>query len=122
MLAAKENDPMKLVRMLLCAAFLTPSWPALAAEDESPAVGHALVLVHLFVRLAAESETPAQNRQAIDDVLAGRNAAANEAATGLMKEMLVDVPAEHRATLYAIGRDLAVLARRNLSKNLPAER
>jgi hypothetical protein len=109
---------MKLVRILLISALLVPALPAQAAEDEWPAFGHALSLVHLFVRIAAESETPTQSLKAIDDVLLGRNAAANEAVAGLVKEMLADVPIQQRSTIAAIGRDLAAVARKNLK--LPA--
>jgi hypothetical protein len=109
---------MKLVRILLVSALLVPALPAQAAEDEWPAFGHALTLVHLFVRIAAESETPTQSLKAMDDVLLGRNAAANEAVAGLVKEMLADVPIQHRSTIAAIGRDLAAVARKNLK--LPA--
>src|SRR5918996_4576607 len=98
---------MKVIRTLLVAALFVPALPAQAAEEEWPAFGHALSLVHLFVRIAAESETPQHSLKAIDDVLLGHNAAANEAAAGLLKEMLVGVPREHRATIAAIGRDLA---------------
>jgi hypothetical protein len=105
---------MKLARTLLIAVLLVPALPAQAAEDESPAFGHALTLIHLFVRIAAESETPTQSLKAIDDVLLGRNAAANEAVVGLVQEMLADVPIQHRSTIAAIGRDLAAVARKNL--------
>ena len=87
---------------------------SLLEEEEWPAFGHALTLVHLFVRIAAESETPTQSLKAVDDVLLGRNPVANEAAAGLLKEMLADVPPKHRATIVAIGRDLASLARKDL--------
>ena len=107
---------MKLVRSLLIAVLLVPALPALAAEDEWPAFGHALTLIHTFVRIAAESETPQQSLKAVDDVLLGRNAAANEAAAGLVKEMLSGMPREHRATIVAIGRDLASVARKDLHK------
>jgi hypothetical protein len=106
---------MKPTRTLLVAALLVPALPAQAAEEEWPAFGHALSLVHLFVRIAAESDTPQQSQKAIDEVLLGRNAAANEAAAGLMKEMLADVPPQHRATIAAIGRDLASVARKNIA-------
>jgi len=106
---------MKYMRALLTAVLLVPLLPAQAAEDERPAFGHALTLVHLFVRIAAESETPNQSLKAIDEVLLGRNAAANEAVAGLVKEMLADVPSQHRATIAAIGRDLAAVARKNLN-------
>lgn len=108
---------MKFVRIALIAALLVPALPAQAAEDEWPAFGHALTLVHLFVRIAAESETPQQSLKALDDVLLGRNAAANEAVAGLLKEMLADVPREHRATIAAIGRDLVSIGRKNLRKS-----
>jgi hypothetical protein len=112
---------MKLVRTLLIAVLFIPALPAQAAEEDWPAFGHALTLVHLFVRIAAESETPQQSLKAIDDVLLGRNAAANEAVAGLLREALVEVPREHRATIAAIGRDLASLARKNLRKSGAAE-
>jgi len=105
---------MKYVRTLVVAVLLAPALPAHAAEPESPALGHALTLIHLFVRIAAQSETPQQSLKAVDDVLLGRNPVANEAAAGLVKEMLADMPPEHRATIAAIGRDLAAVARKNL--------
>ena len=107
---------MKTIRILFLAALLIPALPAQAAEGEWPAFGHALTLIHLFVRIAAESETPQQSLKAVDDVLLGRNAAANEAAAGLLGEMLVGVPREHRATIAAIGRDLTSLARKDLHR------
>src|SRR5687767_14265850 len=108
---------MKSIRILFVAGLLFPALPAQAQQDEWPAFGHALSLVHLFVRIAAESDTPTQSLRAIDEVLLGRNAAANEAVAVLVKEMLADVPPQHRATIAAIGRDLASVARKNL--NLP---
>ena len=131
---------MKPIRTLLVALVLLPALPAQAAEEESPAFGHALSLIHLFVRIAAESDTPTQSLRAIDEVLLGRNAAANEALAGLAKEMLADLPPQHRATIAAIGRDLAArdfwgrdavdFARSNgnerlaelIARNRPAER
>jgi hypothetical protein len=112
---------MELARTLLIALLLVPALPAQAAEEDLPAFGHALTLVHLFVRIAAESETPQQSLKAIDDVLLGRNPAANEAVAGLLGEALADVPREHRSTIAAIGRDLASLARKNLRKSGAAE-
>jgi hypothetical protein len=116
---------MKTIRILLVAALSVPALSAQASEvptlptheaqsEEWPAFGHALSLVHLFVRIAAESETPVQSLRAVDQVLSGRNAAANEAVAGLVREMLADVPPQHRATIAAIGRDLATVARKNL--------
>jgi hypothetical protein len=108
---------MKAIRALLITALLlAPALSAQAAEEEWPAFGHALTLIHTFVRIAAESETPQQSLKAIDDVLTGRNAAANEAAAGLFNEMTAGMPREHRATIAAIGRDLASMARKDLQR------
>ena len=105
---------MKTIRFLLAAILIAPAAPALAQNEDMPAFGHALSLIHLFVRIAAESETPTQSLRAIDEVLLGRNPVANEAVAGLVKEMLADVPPQHRATIAAIGRDLAAVATKNL--------
>jgi hypothetical protein len=113
---------MKPLRILLIAACFLPALPAHAAADDPSAFGHALTLVHLFVRIANESDTPQQSLKAMDDVLAGRNAAANEAVMGLMKEMFIDVRPEDRATIAAIGRDLAALARKDLHMQAAAPR
>lgn len=113
---------MKAIRVLLLVAFLAPALPAAAAEESPSAFGHALSLVQLFVRIAAESESSQQSLKAIDDVLAGRNAAANDAVMGLMKEMFMDVRPEDRATIAAIGRDLAALARKDLHQQAAAPR
>ena len=111
---------MKLVRTLLVAALLVPALPAHAA-DEPSTLGHMLTLVHMFVRIAAESDTSAASLRAIDEVLAGRNAAANEAIAGLLKDALADVSPENRATIAAIGRDLVGVARKNLLGVGPGE-
>src|SRR5262245_5941301 len=114
--------PMNVIRALLVtSALLAAPLPAQAAEDEWPAFGHALTLIHAFVRIAAESETPQQSAKAIDDVLLGRNAAVNEAAAGLFNEMTAGMPREHRATMAAIGRDLASLAKKDLGNSRPED-
>jgi hypothetical protein len=106
---------MKTIRILLTAVLLVPVLPAQAAEEPSPTtLGHALTLMHMFVRIAAESDSSSASLRAIDEVLAGRNAAANEALAGLMKDMLADVSPQDRATIAAIGRDLVGVARKNL--------
>ena len=113
---------MKAIRILAVAILLVPVLPAHAAEDpSSSSLGHALALVHMFVRIAAESDTSVASLRAIDEVLAGRNAAANEALAGLLKEALVDVSPENRATIAAIGRDLVGVARKNLLGLKPGE-
>jgi hypothetical protein len=105
---------MKVIRALLITALLVPALPVQAAEEESGAFGHVLTLVDLFVRIAAESQGSEQSLKAFDEVLLGRNPVANEAAMGLLGEMLVGVPREQRATIAAIGRNLATMARKDL--------
>ena len=113
---------MKVIRALLIVGFLIPALPAQAAEDPSrDSLGHMLTLVHMFVRIASEADAPQASLRAIDEVLSGRNAAANEAVAGLMKDMLADVSPEDRATIAAIGRDLVGLARKNLLGVRPGE-
>jgi hypothetical protein len=113
---------MKTLRMLLIATLL-PAMPALGAtEDEEgwQALGHALTLVHKFVRIAVLSDDPQASLQGIDDVLAGRDPEANRALAGLLNEMTAEMPAEHRAKVVSIGRDLAEAARKNIGKS-PAD-
>jgi hypothetical protein len=107
---------MKLIRVLLAAALFLPTLPASAAEDEAPAFGHMLSLVQAFVRLAAQSDDPVAGLKAMDDVLAGRNPEANQAAIGLFNEMTADMPVEHRAKVASIASDVMGLARRDLGK------
>ena len=113
---------MKPIRTLLLAALLVPALPVQAAEEPSDAsLGHVLTLVHMFVRIAAESDSSQISLRAIDEVLAGRNAAANEAIAGLLNEALADVSPQNRATIAAIGRDLVGLARKNLYGARPGQ-
>jgi hypothetical protein len=106
---------MKAIRTLLVAALLIPVLPAQAAEEPSDSsLGNILTLVHMFVRIAAESDSSQVSLRAIDEVLAGRNAAANEAVAGLLNEALAEVSPQNRATIAAIGRDLVGMARKNL--------
>jgi hypothetical protein len=111
---------MKPIRALSLVLLLAPALPAQAAEEPT-SLSHALTLVHMFVRLAAESDSATASLRAMDEVLAGRNAAANEAVAGLMKEMLADVSPQDRATIAAIGRDLVGVARKNLLGVRPGE-
>src|SRR5687767_2326478 len=88
---ARYAVTMKLIRALSLTLLLAPALPAAAEEPSSTTLNHALTLVHMFVRIAAEGDSSTASLRAIDEVLAGRNAAANEAVAGLMKDMLADV-------------------------------
>jgi hypothetical protein len=106
---------MKLARILLLSTFVLPALPAAAAEEQGPGFGHMLTLMQVFVRLAG-SDDPASGLKAMDDVLAGRNLEANQAAFGLFNEMTAGMPAEHRAKVASIAGDVLSLARRDLGK------
>src|SRR5688572_23287242 len=75
-----------------------------------------LSLVQVFVRLAAQSDDPVAGLKAMDDVLAGRNLEANQAAAGLFNEMTAGMPVEQRAKVASIAGDVLGLARRDLGK------
>jgi hypothetical protein len=106
---------MKLARILLLSTFVLPALPAAAAEEQAPGFGHMLTLMQVFVRLAG-SDDPASGLKAMDDVLAGRNLEANQAAFGLFNEVTAGMPAEHRAKVASIAGDVLSLARRDLGK------
>lgn len=108
---------MKLARSIIAAAAIAAALPAHAAEaaddDGWQAFGHALTLAQVLVAIAARSDTPQAGQKALDDVLAGRNAEANQAIAGVLQEATADMPPEYRARVVSIGRDLTQLARRN---------
>ena len=106
---------MKVIRALLLATLLVPALPV-AAADAAPAFGHALTLMQVFVRLAAQTDDPVASLKAMDDVLGGRNPEANQAAFGLFNEMTAGMPAEHRAKVASIAGDVLGMARRDLGK------
>ena len=61
---------MKVIRALLLATLLVPTLPA-AAADEALAFGHALTLMQVFVRLAAQTDDPVAGLKAMDEFSAG---------------------------------------------------
>lgn len=108
---------MRPIRILLAAALLGAP-PAYAEEDA--AFGHALTLVQIFVRAAAQAPgDPQAGLRAFDDVASGRNAEASRALNGLFEEMTTGMPAQHKDRVASIGRDLASLARIEAAKPSP---
>lgn len=108
------------VRLFVITALLAPAAALHAAEED--AFGHALTLVELFVRAAAQSDNPKAQLNAIDDVLAGRNAEANRALAGLLEDVTADMAPQNKDRVAAIGRDLAAMARKEAAKApLPSE-
>ncbi len=105
---------MRIARLLLIALLAAPPAAVQASEDE--AFDHALTLVQLFVRSAAQTEDPQASLRALDDVLAGRNTEANRAFAGLMEEATSDMSPHNKDRVAAIGRDLASMARKEAAK------
>lgn len=83
-----------------------------AEDDDWKMMGGIVSLMQQLVSLAVQSPDPEAAKKGIDEVLAGRNARANQIAGDLMSEITADVPPEHRGAFVALGRDLLVLARR----------
>jgi len=100
---------MKTIRLALVAVLLATPLVARAADDEDKAFGHILTLIQTFTSIAAQSAAPERD---IAEVLAGRNQAANSAASGLLQEITADMPAATRSQMSAIGADLLSIARR----------
>ena len=108
---------MRPLRILLAAALLGS--PTAYAEEDA-AFGHALTLVQIFVRAAAQAPgDPQAGLRAFDDVASGRNAEASRALNGLFEEMTTGMPAQHKDKVASIGRDLASLARIEAAKPPP---
>ena len=102
----------------LFAVILLLPFSAFAAEDADDwkLIGGMLALVQQVVHLAASSPDPGTAQKGIDAIFAGESAQANRVASGVLDEVLQDVPAEQRGVFVAIGRDLLVLAQRERAK------
>ena len=90
--------------------------PAVAQDDDGwKAFGHALTLAQILMHSASQSDPD----KAMDDVLAGRNAEANRAVSGLLDEATADMPAEYRSRVASMGQDIASMARKQIGKPVP---
>ena len=105
----------RLLLLLLLPAIVSPARATDEAEDWK-LVGGMLSLMQQFVHLAAHSPDPKALDKSMDAMLSGENAQANRLASGLMEEILQDVPLEQRSAFVSIGRDMLVLARRERSR------
>jgi len=110
---------MSSIRILFLAVLLPIyALPARAGEDAEDwrLIGGMLALMQQFVHLAAHSPDPAAAQKGVDAMLSGAHPEANRLASGLMNEILLDVPAQHRGAFVSIGKDLLVLARREQAR------
>ena len=97
-----------------------PVRAAVEDDDDWKVLGGALSIIQQVVQVAAHSSDPEAARKKVDAMLAGENPEANRVAARMMREMLEDVPAEHRGAFTSIARDLLVLARREQARPAPA--
>lgn len=104
--------------LLLTILFAACASPASASEDadDRKMIGGILALVQQVVHLAVNSPDPNAAQKGIDAILSGENAQANRIASGVLEEVLQDLPAEQRGAFVAIGRDLLTLARRERAR------
>jgi hypothetical protein len=108
---------MRVIRLLVALALLPLSASAASEDaDDWKFIGGVLSLVQQIVHLAAHSPDPNAAQKGVDAMLAGENAQANRIASGVMDEVMQDIPLEQRAAFVSIGRDLLVLARREQAR------
>ena len=103
---------------LFAALFLLPL-SAIAASDDADdwkLIAGVLSLVQQIVHQAATSPDSNAAQKSIDGMLAGENAQANRIASGVMEEVMQDVPREQRGAFVSIGQDLLLLARREQAR------
>ncbi|HZM36756.1 MAG TPA: hypothetical protein VFC18_20000 [Burkholderiales bacterium] len=111
---------MRLARTFALSVFLAAAMPAAAApQDHERVLGHMLTLVQSVVRIAAHADTPRDSARAFDEVLAGKNADVNRAVMGLFDEMTADMSDRDRERIASIGRDLAMIGRKEARRPPP---
>lgn len=89
---------------LAAALVLAPAQAADASADDWSTFSRFLSILQVVMQAAAK-EDPAQSERAVEDILAGRNAEANE----LAKELFSEVPPAERDKMISLGRSLLEL-------------
>jgi len=97
---------------LFVVLLLLPLSASAASEDAEDwkLIGGILALVQQVVHAAAHSPVPQAAQKGVDAILGGENAQANRIASGVMEEVMQDIPPSQRDAFVSIGRDLLVLA------------
>ena len=103
---------------LFAVLVLMPLSVSAASEDAEDwkLIGGILTLVQQIVHAAAHSPDPQAAQKGVDGILGGENAQANRIASGVMEEVMQDIPPSQRNAFVSIGRDLLVLARRKQAR------
>jgi len=109
---------MRAIRFLMLVLLPAFAIPAHASDeaDDWKLIGGMLALVQQVVHLAASSPDPNAAQKGVDAILSGENVQANRIASGVLDEVLQDMPAEQRSAFVSIGRDLLTLARRERAR------
>ena len=108
---------MRAIRLFVALAMFPPA--AFAASEDAEdwkLIGGILALVQQIVHTAAHSPNPQAAQKGVDAILGGENAQANRIASGVMEEVMQDIPPSQRDAFVSIGRDLLVLARREQAR------
>jgi hypothetical protein len=108
---------MRAVR-LLSVLLLLPLSAFASSEDAEDwkVIGGVLALVQQIVHAAAHSPDPQAAQKGVEAILGGENAQANRIASGVIEDVMQDVPQSQRDAFVSIGRDLLVLARREQAR------
>ncbi len=108
---------MRAIRLFTVLALL-PLAANAASEDAEDwkLIGGVLAVVQQIVHAAAQSPDPQAAQKGVDAILGGENAQANRIASGVMEEIMQDIPPSQRDAFVAIGRDMLVLARREQAR------
>ena len=108
---------MRAIRLFAVLALLPLSASAASEDAEDwKLIGSVLALVQQIVHAAANSPDPQAAQKGVDAILGGENAQANRIASGVMEEVMQDIPPLQRDAFVSIGRDLLVLARREQAR------
>ena len=108
---------MHAVRLFAVLALLPLSASAATEDaDDWKLIGGILTMVQQIVHAAAHSPDPQVAQKGVDAILGGENAQANRIASGVMEEVMQDIPPSQRDAFVSIGRDLLVLARREQAR------
>jgi len=86
---------------------LTSAHAADSATDDWATFGRFLSILQVVMQTAAKDDGR-QSQQAVEDILAGRDAEANE----LARELFAEVPDAEREKMISIGRSLLVLGQK----------
>jgi hypothetical protein len=111
-------DHLRVIALVTCVTLVPLAPVARAAESTSndwATFGRFLSILQVVMQTAAKDDGK-HTQQAVDEILAGRNAEAN----ALAREMFAEVPAAEREKMVSIGRSLLELGQRQAAVDATA--